>query len=149
MRKANNLPALAIFLFSFFLRISIVSAQSLDERLTAQTFKLKLEPSIEYLIPTDSDRNIETLSANLLLGLELFPRSPLSIYAGVTMTYAWGNIRQWENDVKIQHENKAVGIGPVFLLRFEPFIYYGFSISGDASGGLIFYSTDFPFGGDI
>lgn len=136
-------------IFLFFFPITASFAQSLDDMLTASTFKMKLEPSIEFLIPTDSDRNIQTLSGNLLFGLEFFEQSPLSIYGGITITHAWGNIRQWENNIKVQHENKAIGVGPVFLLRFEPYVYYGLSVSGDASGGIIVYSTEFPYGGDI
>ena len=34
-------------------------------------------------------------------------------------------------------------------MRYQPFVYRGFSISPDFSGGLIFYSDKFPHGGDI
>lgn len=115
-----------------------------------KNIRLKFETGTEYLTPTKRDRRIQTISQNVYLGVEFFKKIHFSVYVGITLTYAWGYILQWDehfNDVR--HNNSAAGAGPVFLLRLEPLIYHRVSLSGDFSGGIIFYSGSFPYGGDI
>lgn len=117
---------------------------------TTKTARYKIEPSLEYLFPTDIDRDIQTVAFNILGGMEFFKKMPLSIYGGVTGTYVWGTIVQWDDNFNdVTYKNKTFGIGPVFLIRYEPFSYAGFSISPDFGGGVIFYLEDFPYGGDF
>jgi lipid A 3-O-deacylase len=110
--------------------------------------RFKIEPSVEYLAPIHPYRSIQTISGNLLLGV--YRNRHFSIYGGFTATYAWGTIIQWDSNFNnITYKNKALGLGPVFLIRYEIFIYKGLSISPDFSGGIILYSSKFPYGGDI
>jgi lipid A 3-O-deacylase len=134
----------------FFACASALAHPANDSLDMHRGIKLKFETSAEYLTPTHRDRSIQTVSANLLFGVQFFKKMPFSVYAGVTTTYAWGTIIQWNESFKeVTYRNNAFGIGPAFLLRWEPGIYKGFSISPDVSGGLIFYSNRFPHGGDI
>lgn len=114
---------------------------------------LRYHQGIEYIYPKDrNDRLIETVSTNSLLGLECLrkPMPILSIYGGLTCTYAWGNIRQWQDTMKVKYNERVFGAGPVFLLRLEPVhIRKKLFISADFSGGFIFYSQHFPTGGDF
>lgn len=111
--------------------------------------KLKAEPSVEYLTPTHGYRDIQTVSVNIWGGAEFFKKTPLTVYGGITSTYAWGTITQWDDNFNdITYGNQAAGIGPAFLLRFEPFAYKGFSLAPEFSGGYILYNSRFPYGGD-
>lgn len=112
--------------------------------------KLKLEPGLEYLTPVYGHRSIQTISANVFLGGEYFKKTPLTIYCGLTVTYAWGTIIQYnDNFIDETYKNQALGLGPVFLIRFEPIAYKGFSLAPEFSGGFILYSNKFPYGGEI
>ena len=112
--------------------------------------KYKLEFGAEYLWSVEDDREIQTMSFNAVIGKEFFKKIHLSPYGGITATYAWGNIIQLnDNFQEVKYDNAAFGIGPVFMVRFEPLVYRGFSLGVDASGGIIFYTEDFPAGGDF
>src|SRR4051812_22630220 len=111
-----------------------------DMSRTSQTkrTRMKLEAGLEYMTPPDASRQIQTVSMNLLAGAEFFKKVRLSISGGVTTTYAWGNIIQWNEFFRdVKYKNAAFGAGPIFLLRFEPFVYNGLSFSSDISLGLI------------
>jgi len=145
-----------LYLFSIMVIIYLCPhsfAQLKTDSLTVKKEKkirLKLETGPEYLYPTKDDRRIHTFNYNLYAGAEFFKHFRLSLYGGITLTYDWGHIFQWDsNFINIRHENAAGGAGPVFLIRIEPFIFGQFSLSGDFSGGIMFYTSHFPYGGDI
>ncbi|WP_339810999.1 hypothetical protein [uncultured Imperialibacter sp.] len=148
---------LTVFLFPLFMSIDcngqIKSLDSLDATDSGPGNKkagVKFESGIEYLTPTHNNRSIQTVTANLFVGREFFEKIRFSVYGGVTTTYAWGTIVQWDDNFNnITYHNNAAGIGPAFQVRFEPFVYNRFSFSPDFGGGLIFYSSKFPHGGDI
>lgn len=102
------------------------------------------------MLPVHASRSIQTISSHFLAGAEFFKKTPFTVYVGITTTYAWGTIVQFDNNLKeVEYENNAFGIGPLFLLRFEPFVYKDFSVAPELTGGLIFYTNRFPYGGDI
>ncbi|HEY0262789.1 MAG TPA: hypothetical protein VGB95_07165 [Chitinophagales bacterium] len=144
--------------FSIFLLLtfSVFAQKRHDEVLvktptdTLKKIRFKIDPSVEYLTPSHTYRNIQTTSINIWGGAEFFRKTPLTICGGITATYAWGNIKQWGNNFQeVTYKNQAFGIGPAFLLRFEPFVYKGFSIAPEVSLGVILYTQHFPYGGDI
>jgi lipid A 3-O-deacylase len=106
-----------------------------------QTVGSKLEIEWDYLTPIEKKREIDTLSLNILK--EYANESQLSFYRGITITRPWGNII----DSGVILESSAFGIGPVYLMRYEPLQWDHLSLSFDMSGGLIFYKDDFPAGG--
>ena len=101
-----------------------------------------IEISSEYLVPTMDNRQIETVSLNMLYGWERKWRIPFVFKVGVTLSYAWGEITQL-------NENDAFAAGPVFLSRIRLPIAKKVAFSPSFSGGILLYSEDFPFGGDI
>lgn len=127
-------------------------AQTASDSIKKSTvFEWKYEPGIEFIHPQSSDRWIYTVSENHLVGMEFFKKYiHLSLYAGLTTTYAWGHITQYgDNFTEVTTSNAAFGIGPVFLVRFEPIVIKGFSAGFDGGGGFILYTGRFPHGGDI
>lgn len=138
------------FLFTIFCLLSFSVFAQKGQTDTFQKIRFKIDPSIEYLTPSHNHRNIQTTSLNLWGGAEFFRKTPLTVCGGITATYAWGTIKQWDDNFQdITYKNQAFGIGPSFLLRFEPFVYKGFSIAPEVSLGMIFYTQRFPYGGDI
>jgi lipid A 3-O-deacylase len=111
----------------------------------SQTAMPKLEIESEYMAPVEESRQLDTVSLNLLLGNESFHNPQLAFYKGITITHAWGDTTR----MGVTHENSAFGIGPVYLLRYQPFQWERASLSFDVSGGLIFYNEKFPAGGDF
>jgi lipid A 3-O-deacylase len=91
------------------------------------------------------ERQIDTLSLNILFSKKSSLDDRLSFYTGATITRAWGNIIH----MGARQKNSAFGIGPVYLLRYKALQLAKSSLSFDMSGSLIFYSEDFPAGGDF
>jgi hypothetical protein len=109
-----------------------------------------LEFGLEYYYPLHWNRQINTINLNGLIGQELIEPIGLQIFAGATITHAWGNtIMVNEFLKKTQYETSAMGIGPVILLRLQPLTIGNFSFSVDALGGIILYNKSFPPRGDI
>jgi lipid A 3-O-deacylase len=143
-------PVAVCALLALFFSVQFIQAQPADTSGIRKKIRFKIEPAVEYLTPTHPSRNIQTVSFNFWGGLEFFRKTPLTVCGGITATYAWGTITRWdENFQDVAYKNKAFGAGPALLLRFEPFVYKGFSVAPEASVGLILYSRKFPYGGDI
>ena len=108
----------------------------------------------EYFFPTEEDRNIRTANWSAYFPIESLKTGNLSTYAGITATYAYGDITQLEGDFnqgtlrEVNYENEAFGIGPGILADLRIWRTAGFSLHVDASGSLIFYNEDFPAGGE-
>jgi hypothetical protein len=121
-----------------------------SDSLVLRSLRLKLDVGAEYMAPYDPSRQIRTVSVNIYPSVQLFQRVHLSLGAGITTTYAWGNIIQYgSNFVPVTLQTAAFGIGPGLLVRFEPLIVGRFSLSLDMNLALILYSEHFPAGGDI
>jgi len=109
-----------------------------------------IEISGEYFTPTKDNRQIETVSLNMLYGWERNRRIPYVFKVGVTLSYAWGEITQLnENLIVVTTPNDAFAAGPVFLTGIRLPITKRLSVLPYFSGGALLYSEDFPFGGDI
>ena len=102
-----------------------------------------LEIELEYLTPLIDNRNIKTISFNVLK--ETSDNGHFSFYYGCTITRAWGNIVYHQEKL----ESSAFGIGPVCLMRDNIFQGLRSSLGLDMSVGLILYSEDFPADGRI
>jgi lipid A 3-O-deacylase len=114
------------------------------------TLRFKLDVGADYMVPYDASRQIRTVSENIYMGVQFFKPVHLSLYGGITATYAWGNIVQLGNNYQpVTLQTAAFGIGPGVLVRFEPLIVGRFSLSLDVGEALLFYSRYFPAGGDI
>ncbi|MDF2857073.1 MAG: Lipid 3-O-deacylase-related protein [Neobacillus sp.] len=81
----------------------------------------QLELEWDHLTPHGKNRNLDTVSLHILE--KLSETRNKSIYRGITITRPHGDIL-WENQNK---SSSAVGIGPVYMLR------YGESHSGKLS----------------
>jgi len=146
----NKSAILVLILLVGFLRDALAQQDTLSKALSRRPSKFKVGFGGEYLWPVERRRDIQTISFNALAGKEYFRKIHLSPYGGITATYAWGNILQLnDSSLQVRYENAAFGAGPVFILRFEPLVYKSFSLGGDFSTGVIFYSRNFPAGGDF
>ena len=103
----------------------------------------KLEIEWEYLTPVEQARQIDTLTLNI--SQECSHNNHFSIYRGLSITQAWGNLEH----LGMIKDTSAFGLGPVYLIRYEPFQRPHALFSLDMSGGLIFYNQNFPTGGDF
>jgi lipid A 3-O-deacylase len=99
----------------------------------------------EYMTPVEQNRQIKTLSLNILFSKKPSLDERLAFYTGATITRAWGNVIH----LSVKQENSAFGIGPVYLLRYKALQLAKSSLLLDISGSLIFYSENFPAGGDF
>jgi len=110
--------------------------------------------SIEYLTPTENDRDIRTTNIDVYYYLNDVEHINLSISWGLAVTYASGNITQLEGSIaggnlrEVRYENSAVGIGPGLLASFQLWSNEKFSFHLNGSGNFIVYNRRFPAGGD-
>ncbi|HCY75397.1 MAG TPA: hypothetical protein DHV28_05710 [Ignavibacteriales bacterium] len=118
--------------------------------LESSSFPLKfLEFGLEYYSPSHWNRQIKTININGFIGKEFVKSIGLYLFAGATITHAWGNIiavNKYNKEEKFQ--TSAMGIGPVVLVRVQPLTIGRFSFSVDGLGGIILYNKSFPPGGD-
>jgi lipid A 3-O-deacylase len=127
------------------------------QKTTQDTTHTTVEPSnnylefgFEYYSPSHWNRQIKTINLNGMIGQELLKPIGLQIFAGATITHAWGNIIMVNEFLKEeQYETSAIGIGPIILFRLQPLAIGNFSFSIDATGGIILYNKSFPPRGDI
>ena len=110
----------------------------------------RMDINVEYMAPYLASREIKTVFINAYPCIQMFNKVHLTIGVGVTATYAWGNIIQYDKNFNnITMPTAAFGIGPGFLIRFEPVLVGRFSLSLDIDEALILYTRNFPAGGDI
>ncbi len=142
-----------INLFLLFLCSNPINAQNAvptDSIKTEEHPVNFLELGLEYYSPSHWNRQIKTVNINGLVGKEFIRSIGLHIFAGVTITHAWGNTIMVNELLKEeQYETSAIGIGPVILFRLQPLTISNFSFSIDATGGIILYNKSFPPRGDI
>jgi len=142
-----------VILFSLFLCTNQLDAQDaeVENNLTAaEPFTNFLEFGLEYYSPSHWNRQIKTINLNGLIGKEFIDEIGLQIFAGLTITHAWGNTIMVNEFLKeARYETSAMGIGPLILLRLQPLTFGKFSFSIDGLGGIILYNKSFPPRGDI
>lgn len=143
------LCVVALILHPFF----VLAAES-EEVNDANRCEVPARIAIEYLYPTEDSRDITTVNLNAYFRIKTIETINLSILAGLTSTYATGDIIQLEGDLnegtlrESKFENEAVGIGPGILLDLRLWHGSKFSLHLNGSGSIIFYNQDFPAGGD-
>lgn len=142
-----------INLFLLFLCSNPINAQNVvptDSIKTEEHPVNFLELGFEYYSPSHWNRQINTINLNGLIGKEVVPKIGLQIFAGATITHAWGSTIMVNEFLKEeQYETSAIGIGPIILFRLQPLTISKFSFSIDATGGIILYNKLFPPRGDI
>lgn len=139
-----------VYLFNSPNKIYAQTATPDTNHTIVETSKNYLELGIEYYSPSHWNRQINTINLNGLIGKEFIQTIGLQIFAGFTITHAWGNTIMVNEFLKeAQYETSAMGIGPVILLRLQPITIGNFSFSVDALGGIILYNKSFPPRGDI
>ena len=143
------LCAVALILHPFF-----VLADESDEVNGTKRYEIPAHIAVEYLYPTEDSRNITTFNLNAYIRIKTIKTANLSILAGLTATYAAGDITQLEGDLnegtlrECNYENEALGIGPSILLDLRLWRDSKISFHLDGSGSIIFYNQEFPAGGN-
>ena len=139
---------------AFMMHPLFVLAAESDEVKAAKRAEIPVRISLEHLYPTDDSRDITTVNLNTFIRIKKIEAINLSILAGLTSTYATGDITQLEGDInegtlrEVKYENEAVGIGPAIRLDLRLWQGYNFSFHLEGSGSVILYNKDFPAGGD-
>jgi lipid A 3-O-deacylase len=109
---------------------------------------------IEYLYPTEESRDIQTINLNVYRRIGEFRPAKLAFYAGITATYASGDITQLEGELdqgtlrEVNYKNEAAGIGPGLLADLCFLNLGSFSFHFAGSGSFLLYDKQFPAGGD-
>jgi lipid A 3-O-deacylase len=103
----------------------------------------EVETELEYLEPIDKDRQIRTISFNILVPSHKKWKS-FVFYKGLTITRSWGDVDRWG---LIDPDSSAFGIGPFYLARKQWWQWQNWQLITDFSGGFILYSDNFPAGG--
>lgn len=148
-RDVIVLYVVALVLHPFF----VLAAES-DEAIDAKRWEVPVRIATEYLYPVADSRDITTVNLNAYIRLKTIETVNLSILAGLTATYATGDITQLEGDFnggtlrESNYENEAVGLGPGILLDLRLWRVSNFSLHLDGGGSIILYNQDFPAGGD-
>lgn len=140
-----------LFLLLIFSNHLLAQGTAAEDNITTEMHHVNfLEFGLEYYYPFHWNRQINTVNLNGFIGKEFVRDIGLQIFAGATITHAWGNIiavNEFHKEEK--YETSAIGIGPIILLRLQPLTIDNFSFSVDALGGIILYNKSFPPGGDI
>lgn len=104
----------------------------------------KLEMVWDYLTPTAKSRDLDTVSLHILD--KISETKGRSVYRGITITRARGNILPYEQAQT--QDSSANGIGPVYMVRNEKYHSGKLTVAVDMSGGFIIYNKNFPAGGE-
>lgn len=115
--------------------------------LPGQSYCYAADPNFEldwdYFIPYSKDRKLDTVSLHVLE--KISEKEDRSVYRGITVTRAYGNISL--KNTNYQQDSSAVGIGPIYMSRNEKYHSGKLSAAIDMSGGFIVYDKVFPAGG--
>lgn len=106
------------------------------------------ELSLESLLPTREDRQIETHNLHLLFGKAENRDSRMQYALGLTLTQAEGSIRLDENGSTVTHDANASGAGPAMRVRFAAWRNDWLAFWLQAQGAVLLYDREFPYGGD-
>ncbi|MDU2065625.1 MAG: acyloxyacyl hydrolase [Sporomusaceae bacterium] len=105
----------------------------------------QIELDFDYLTPISSDRKVDTYSLHILQ--KISESETRSVYRGLTVTRAYGNVTLTNLNQHTPRDSSTVGVGPVYMVRNEKYRSGKFSAAIDMSGGLILYDKAFPAGG--
>lgn len=105
----------------------------------------KLELDWDYLTPYSNDRKLDTVSLHVLE--KISETENRSVYRGLTVTRAYGNVTLTNLHQYTPRYSSAVGLGPIYMIRNEKYRSGKLSAAIDMSGGLILYDKAFPAGG--
>lgn len=130
-------------LLSFLILALPRNAPSQDR---ADARRLSYDVGLEFLWPTIEDRSISTVSAHALVGMRL--GAGLSTHIGLSAAHGGGYIDNSDIGIIGRRESQAVGIGPMFAVRFAPVRVWRFGAGLDIAGSLLYFSSGFPHGGD-
>lgn len=133
MRRAIRLAIIINFLLIFIPGISYCHAAD-----------SKFEMDWDYLTPTATSRNLDTVSLHILE--KITEKKDRSVYRGITITRTRGDIIPYQQSQT--QDSSAVGIGPVYMVRNEKYHSGKLSVAVDMSGGFIIYNKKFPAGGE-
>lgn len=103
----------------------------------------KLELDWDYFTPFSNNRKLDTVSLHILG--KISETKNRSVYRGITVTRAYGNIVL--KNTNYQQDSSAVGIGPIYMVRNEKYHSGKLSAVIDMSSGFIVYDKIFPAGG--
>lgn len=145
-----------LFVVVFFVSSSLIVASTgnLHARDVDEGGNLKSIFSAEYFHPLSDDRDIRTINLNAYARIGEASSDMLSVYAGLTATYAFGDITQLEGDIEqgtlreVNYDTRAGGFGPGLLVDLSVWRSRRLSAHVSGSGSLIVYTRDFPVGGD-
>ena len=141
---------IVVLLFNFTSKLYAQETSVVSKLAIVEPQNNFLELGLEYYTPSHWNRQINTINLNGLIGKEFIHTIGLQIFAGATITHAWGNTIMVNEFLKeAQYETSAMGIGPIILLRLQPLTIGNFAFSIDATGAIILYNKSFPPGGDI
>lgn len=101
----------------------------------------KYQVNLDYLTPIDGKHDLDTISVHILT--KISETKARSIYRGLTITRPHGDTTL----NKQTYNNSAVGVGPIYMVRYEKQQSAKFSTALDISGGFIVYDKVFPAGG--
>lgn len=128
-------------------------AEEMKVRDTPAKDRVSILFGVEYLFPTEEDRDINTVNLDAFYLIKEFEKIKSSIYTGLTATYATGDITQLEGTLEegtlreVKYDNTAFGIGPGIMVDFRIWHNNRIAFHINGSGGLIIYNKDFPAGG--
>lgn len=110
--------------------------------------------SLEYLLPSDEDRDIRTHNLEVRYLLSESSMEGLTLFWGVLATYARGEITQLEGSIaqgnlrEVTYKTSAFGIGPGVSASYHLLRNDRIALLINASGNVIIYNKRFPVGGD-
>ncbi len=151
--KKSLLVGVSIILLTMSTAVSPLYAQ---ERMGSSTNFRNRTPLIiglEYLKPTEEDRQLRTRNFDLLFPMATFEPMRMTLYAGLTATRVTGEITQLIGSLpagtlqQVTYESSATGFGPTVLAKFDLFELESLSGALDAAGAFAYYDRDFPAGG--
>ncbi len=135
------------------LPLSLVNA---DQRSSGRTesAETKLHIAADYLFPQEESRDIRTLNLNIYYPIAEIKMLRLSLLAGLTATFASGEISQLEGELsegtlhEVTYDSDGIGIGPGLLVDLNLLTHKSIAFHLQAGGGVLLYDRDFPAGGD-
>ncbi|MDQ8021367.1 MAG: acyloxyacyl hydrolase [Moraxellaceae bacterium] len=127
---------------------SLITVFSSTCVLAADRASAWVEASLEYMTPSRGDRQIDTTNLHVLFGKKPADSSRWQYGLGFTLTNADGHMEREEAGVNRRYGTGAWGAGPAMQVRWAAWQGNSASLWLQASGAVLLYSEDFPYGGD-
>lgn len=153
MASLRTILLLSIAVSTFVSAGPTLSAQETypgDQSLPPDTNRFRWDVGVEAYLPTDDNRRINTFNVNASAGIALWRSAGVWLYGGLTASFAWGEaIKSETNAADTILEISTAGLGPFLMIRWTPLTFDRVALSLNAGEGVIFYSGNFPSGGDV